>query len=309
MKLLITFCLFLKFVSAAEHCSNDQQDGVDTALLKSKLCKVTNELEELSKKVDALSECCNCPTVPTVPPTVKPSIPDNLSSCKDIKSHAGLVTESKAYTLMVGGKKFLAYCHFGSLAGCGSGPWTMVMKLNGNKNTFHWNSAYWSNLNEYFPLGGRNGFNNQETKLSTYWGTPFTKICLGMKFRGVTRWIGIDRSAPSLYSLIADGRYRPTYLGRNRWRSLIGDSTLQPYCNREGFNAQAENPPAAKARIGLIANDRDHPVCRSCDSFIGFGTSYPASHVMNSNSCGNEGIFNSDRGSKHNKAIGYILVQ
>ncbi|KAK3697873.1 hypothetical protein QZH41_010709, partial [Actinostola sp. cb2023] len=143
-----------------------------------------------------------------------------------------------------------------------------------NKRVFHWSSSYWSNMNEYNPLGGRSGFDHQETKLRSYWGTPFRRICLGMKYGGVSRWISINQNARSLHSLIADGRYRPTHVGRERWRSLIGGaSSLQPYCNREGFNTQAENPPAAKARIGLIANDRDSPVCRSCDSFIGFGTS------------------------------------
>ena len=29
--------------------------------------------------------------------------------------------------------------------------------------------------------GGKTGFDSQETKLPTYWSTPFSKICLGMK--------------------------------------------------------------------------------------------------------------------------------
>jgi len=311
IKFLVALLLCLQLVEAGDHCTlQDQQDYVDAAKLKFELCKLTKKFEELSHKVDSLSECCHRPppTRPPQPPP-KPSIPDNLPSCRDIKNRASWVTENKAYTLMVGGRKFQAYCHFGNIPGCGNGPWTMVMKLNGNSRTFHWNSHYWRNTNEYNPYGGRTGFDHQETKLKTYSGTPFSRICLGMNYHGATRWISIYQNARSLHSLIADGRYRRTSIGRNRWRSLIGDSSLQPYCNREGFNAQAENPPAAKARIGLIANDRDHPVCRTCDSFIGFGTSYPASAVMNSNSCGNEAIFNGDRGTKHHKAFGYILVQ
>jgi len=312
IKFLVALLLCLQLVEAnQDHCTYDQQDYVDTAKLKFELCKLTKKFEELSLKVDSLSKCCHRPPPPTSPPQPPPtpSIPDNLPSCRDIKDRASWVTGNKAYTLMVDGRKFPAYCHFGNIPGCGNGPWTMVMKINGNSRTFHWDSYYWRNKNEYNLAGGSTGFDHQETKLPTYWGTHVRRICLGMDFQGVTNWISIDRNGGSLYFLIADGRYRRTNLGRNRWRSLIGDSSLQPYCNREGFNAQAENPPAAKARIGLIANDRDNPPCRTCDSFIGFGTAYPASSYMNSNSCGNEAIFNGDRGSKHHKAFGYILVQ
>ena len=41
-----------------------------------------------------------------------------------------------------------------------------------------------------------------------------------------------------MYSLIADGKYRSTSLGRDKWKSLIGsNASLQDNCNREGFNA------------------------------------------------------------------------
>ena len=61
-----------------------------------------------------------------------------------------------------------------------------------------------------------------ETKLPTYWSTSFSKICLGMKIDQELRLIVINMEADSLYSLIADGIYRPTVLGRDTWRSLIG---------------------------------------------------------------------------------------
>ena len=41
-----------------------------------------------------------------------------------------------------------------------------------------------------------------------------------------------------MYSLIADGQYRRTSLGRDTWKSLIGsEASLQSKCNKEGFNA------------------------------------------------------------------------
>ena len=43
--------------------------------------------------------------------------------------------------------------------------------------------------------------------------------------------------ANSLYSLIADEKYRNASLGRDTWKKLIGsEASLQVYCNTEGFN-------------------------------------------------------------------------
>ena len=158
-------------------------------------------------------------------------------------------------------------------------------------------------------MGGETGFDTQETKLPTYWNTPFFKICLGMKIPGeeTTNFITISQAADSLYSLIADGQFRATSLGRDTWRTLLGSQTsLQYNCNREGFNAVSDDPDMAKARIGFLANNED--ACISCDSRIGFGTG--GSHD-DSNTCGNEAVrfAQSDKGEKHIKAMGYILIQ
>ena len=141
--------------------------------------------------------------------------------------------------------------------------------------------------------------------LPTYWNTPFSKICLGMKIGHQLRFIVINRHANSLFSLIADGKYRATSLGRNTWKRLIGSrASLQPNCNKEGFNAVGSNPRSSKARIGIIANEQNH--CGSCDSRIGFGT---GGRFDDSNTCGNEATYSPDNGHKHIKAMGYILVQ
>ena len=109
-----------------------------------------------------------------------------------------------------------------------------------------------------------------------------------------------------MYSLIADGQYRSTTLGRDMWKSLIGsEASLQIYCNKEGFNAFGGEPHFfSKARIGIISNNEDN--CASCDSRIGFGTTgYP----YKTNSCGNEARVSPDNGDKRIKAMGFILVQ
>ena len=118
------------------------------------------------------------------------------------------------------------------------------------------------------------------------------------------KFIVINKQANSLYSLIADGKYRATSMGRNTWKTLIGSqASLQRNCNKEGFNAVV-NSRHSKARIGLIANQEND--CNTCDSRIGFGT---GGYTDDSNTCGNHATHSPDNGNKYIKAMGYILVQ
>ena len=104
---------------------------------------------------------------------------------------------------------------------------------------------------------------------------------------------------------MADGQYRSTSLGRDKWKSLIGsEASLQHNCNKEGFNAVGRNPLLSKARIGILGNEQDD--CFTCDSRIGFGT---GGKHDNNNTCGNEASAGGDNGDKHIKVMGYILVQ
>ena len=126
-----------------------------------------------------------------------------------------------------------------------------------------------------------------------------------MKVGQQIRFIAINLQAYSLYSLIADGQYRATSLGRNTWKTLIGpQASLQRNCNRGGFNAASKWKSNSKARIGILGNNEND--CDSCDSRIGFGT---AGNPDDSNTCGNEAERKADNGVKHLKAMGYILVQ
>ena len=111
------------------------------------------------------------------------------------------------------------------------------------------------------------------------------------------KFIFINKTAESLYSLIADGKYRATSLGRDTWKKVVGSlASLQQNCNKEGFNVEGGN---SKARIGVIANQEKN--CWTCDSRIGFGTG-------GNNSCGNVAKHKPDNGDKHITGMGYILV-
>ena len=119
------------------------------------------------------------------------------------------------------------------------------------------------------------------------------------------RFVVIHKLANSLYSLIADGKYRATSLGRNTWKYLIGSqASLQRNCGKEGFNAMSSGSSHSKARIGILGNEQND--CSTCDSRIGFGT---GGKEDDTNTCGNEATWSPDNGNKHIKTMGYILVQ
>ncbi|XP_068729152.1 uncharacterized skeletal organic matrix protein 5-like [Montipora capricornis] len=259
---------------------------------------VSEAIKKLETKLENLIAMVNKTS------TSQPSQPaPTASSCNEVFQKYKS-TKSKVYTLMFGLQKIPVYCHMGIL-GCGDGGWTLALKIDGTKKTFHYSSHFWSDRNVYNLAGGKTGFDKQETKLPTYWDTHFSKICLGMRIGHNTRFVVINRSANSLYALIADGKYRALSLGRSMWKSLIGSQgSLQNNCNKEGFNVQSDDKKHSETRIGILGNDAND--CTWCDSRIGFGS---GGHHDDSNTCGNEARYASDNGDKHIKSMGYILVQ
>ena len=171
--------------------------------------------------------------------------------------------------------------------------------------TFHYDSQLWSNNESFNAHDGTTGFDTLETKLPTYWSTPFSKICLGMKINTQLNFISIDMPSNSLHALVADGQYRNILLGRDKWKKLVGSqASLQHNCNKDGFNVFGTDYGHSRTRIGILGNNEDD--CRYCDSRIGFGAG--GAHD-NSNTCGNEVRYGGDNGDKHLKTMGYILVQ
>ena len=164
------------------------------------------------------------------------------------------------------------------------------------QDTFEYNSALWTNNVTLNVDVGLNGLSQNEMKTASYHNTPFTKICLGMTRNNVTNWILVNYTARSLYSVIADGNYHATNVGRAHWSSLLEGSLLDQNCGMEGFNLLL---PMVNARIGLAANNENN--CDSHDSVIGFGITQK-SHSKRVSS-GNVQFASSL------KAFGYILVQ
>ena len=125
-----------------------------------------------------------------------------------------------------------------------------------------------------------------------------------MKIDQQINFIVINKQADSLYSLIADGQYRATTLGRDTWKTLIGSqASLQLNCNMEGFNGLCSSGGHSKARIGFVGNNEND--CNNCDSRIGFGT---GGSPQDSITCGNVAKHQPDNGNKFIKAMCYIFI-
>ncbi|XP_066017383.1 uncharacterized skeletal organic matrix protein 5-like [Pocillopora verrucosa] len=237
--------------------------------------------------------------------------PENPAiSCEDVLLNRPESRSGAYYLKTEKGGVAHTYCHMDVIPGCGGGGWTLVMKIDGNEDTFSYHSKYWSNKNTFGEISGTTGFDNEETKMPSYWSNNFTQICLGMRVGNVTEWLVINKQANSLHSLVADNNYKPTSLGRDKWKSLIDESSLQLECNKEGFNVKCPTARehSASTRIGIISNNEKH--CNSCDSRIGIGMGGTRGGVDVTNSCGNEADpFKSDNGKKHIKANCYILIK
>ena len=163
----------------------------------------------------------------------------------------------------------------------------------------------WTNNESYAVDDGLEGLTEKESKLASYWNTPFKKICLGMTVSGDTKWILLNYNASSLYSVIANGSDQNTTAGREAWKSLIVGSSLQPHCNNEGFNMSFGK---ISVRLGFLANNQDD--CETPDSCIGFGILYEACNTHVPITCGNIArCSGGDNGEKETAAFGYILVQ
>jgi hypothetical protein len=164
----------------------------------------------------------------------------------------------------------------------------------------------WNNRESYAVEDGLLGMPKKESKLASYWITPFTKICVGMDVYGDVKWMAVNYKASSLFDVIADGQYRETTAGRDKWKSLIAGSSLQPNCNKEGFGIVSNGE--VEMRFGYMANNHDY--CGQSDSVIGFGIYYAACKIRSDITCGNIAqCSNTDNGAKLTAAFGYILVQ
>ena len=84
-----------------------------------------------------------------------------------------------------------------------------------------------------------------------------------MKVDGAIKWIALNYTTNSLHSVIEDGTFKETTVGKEVWKSLIDGPSLQDYCNEEGFNIQGIYKHATwrwnmNIRIGVVANNENN---------------------------------------------------
>ncbi|EDO45263.1 predicted protein [Nematostella vectensis] len=244
--------------------------------------KPDSGLSGLSSSGEASACLCNCGSDKQCEAHGLGMTSDNpAKSCKEILQK-NRFAKSGAYYLSVFGEKSRVYCHMTDLGSCGGGGWTLVMKIDGNKQTFSYSSPKWNSMAEYQPGFGVD-MSERETLLATYWGTPFDRLCLGMK-NTTTNWIAVPHEGISLLTLIKK-QHTLTSLDVGTWKSLLPGSSLQTGCYKQGFNVTS-GINSATARIGILAFPSEcsgHALSR-----IGFGTGGYWYGQDDENSCGNE---------------------
>ena len=187
------------------------------------------------------------------------------------------------------------------------GGWTLIAKIDGASNTFVYNSALWTNAATLNP--NKPELDSGQAKLASFSTVPFEELRLGMKLGAQTRWVKVQHKSTSLLAALAPGTYRPfdKAIGRVAWKGLLNGSSLQPNCNREGFNNTVASSWAA-VRIGIIANEQNN--CGTPDSRIGFGGGGNVCGMDANTSVGNGAGCGGDAGNKNLKAnFGWILVR
>ncbi|KAL9985310.1 hypothetical protein ACROYT_G007699 [Oculina patagonica] len=258
----------------------------------------------LPRAVQSSSQCdCSCTSESACRPG-QGSYDRLPMSCKDIWENSRIRVDGSFYLRADSPSEHAhVFCHMTPIPGCGDGGWTLVMKIDGNKQTFTYDSEYWNNTVAYNEGAGTN-LADTETKLSSFWSTPFTRLCLGMKYQNEKNWIALDYVGSSLRDVIGNGTFKETNLNVTEWKKLLKNSAIQDGCNFQGFNSQDKtsfsNRP--KARIGILGAPSQ--CSATAQSRIGFGTTGSFYMMDDSNSCGNE-----HTSVSHKKAFGYIFVQ
>lgn len=204
---------------------------------------------------------------------------------------------------------FNVYCDMASEGG----GWTMVMKIDGNSNRFVYHSAYWENDDLYNE--GSTNMDPADAKFRSFTTVPFNQIRIGMKRTDCcsTHWITIGKTANNLKEVMKGG-YQPTSMGRQAWKAMVDDSSLQYNCNMEGFNTYHscmwDTSPSgvARVRIGIICNQEND--CCSPDSRIGVGGGGSYCGQDQNNASGNEARCSPlDNGDRSLRSHAWIFVR
>lgn len=191
------------------------------------------------------------------------------------------------------------------------GGWTLVLKSDGNANTFAYESMQWGSTTAFQPQFP--DLDHNEAKLASYASVAFDELLVGIEAPPsvedvpLLEWLVVPIAGDSLHALIQPGAYIPSMLGRDAWKALVSGSSLQLNCNREGLNTQSsQNLAHHRVRIGIVANEQND--CNSPNSRLGIGGAGEICGTL-PNPTGNFAGCSPDNGDINLVGFGVVLVR
>lgn len=218
-------------------------------------------------------------------------------SCKDLlAAHPGI--DSGVYELSNAGRnaKYEAGCEMR----WDGGGYTLVMKIDGSKNTFDYESALWT-MSVFLAEDHPRIDDKVEAKFQAYHEVPLGEVALAFDSNGIKRLKVPAPASVSLATIIAKGATTATSLGATSWRGLVNSPSLQNDCNPEGYSVDRNG---AKVRIGILGDDRTS--CENPDSFIGVGSS---SFCLRGPRAGNVACFNGIGNDRTTDVFAWVYVR
>lgn len=224
------------------------------------------------------------------------------ASCADILRQNSS-SPSGFYNITTNENTWRTYCSMRRLPGCGDGAWTLVMRINGSKNTFAHDSPRWASKSSYQTVD-----RVVEAKLPGYWLSSFNKICVIMKFSSNVKVATLlNHNASSLHAALNAGK-------KKRWRGELSNIT-QPFwfspsintnCLEQGFSLFSVLPiTRVKTRVGIQSQTS---ICPLPYLVRGFGFGYQHPNQLNKEiSCGD--IISEPFGTNTYPAFCSIYVQ
>lgn len=196
------------------------------------------------------------------------------------------------------------------------GGWTMVLKVDGSKNTFVYGAALWTDANTF---NVDPALNHTETKLRSFATVPMTELLVGIEApiaqepQLKLKYVKLAAPAANAQALFTGDKYLASSLGRMAWKAWIPDSSLQLECNREGINvgAPVNAQNYARVRIGIIANENGPNDCNSPNSYIGVGGGGTGGNCLPNGitTTGNRASCGADNGDKDVPGFAVVFVR